>query len=73
MKINVVLSKDDPFVTPISFAEAVIDYWMNIKIVGHTLDELDNRRSLEEVKGYLEVFCTCNPINNYQPTKVLRE
>ncbi len=65
MKIEAHLRDDEMMVTPIAFAEAVIDYFMgadcDIRLGYH------GRKKLGEVIDYLHVFACHHPLRDYEP------
>lgn len=65
MKIEAHMRDDEIMVTPIAFAEAVIDYFMeadrDIRIGYY------GRKELGEMIDYLQVFACHHPLRDYKP------
>lgn len=71
MKIETHLRDDEMMVTPIAFAEAVIEWWM-----GHCNDPetaVIQRRVMGEMVDYLNVFCRHHPCRDYEPARSAEE
>ena len=63
MWIEVTMTEED-MVTPISFAEAVINWWMGN--CNDPEEALRQRKGLGEMVGYLQVFCESHPGYEYE-------
>ena len=64
MKIEVHLRNDEMVVTPIAFAEAVIEWWMGCCNDPETAEV--QRRGMGEMIQYLDVFCEHHPVYEYK-------
>lgn len=64
MKIEAHMREDERMVTPIAFAEAVIDWWMGQCNDPETADV--QRRGMGEMVQYLGVFCDHHPLYEYE-------
>ena len=72
MKIEARLREDEIMVTPIAFAEAVIDWWMAPDEMG-ICKLFQDRKGLEEVVEYLNTFCRHHPCRDYEPSRSAEE
>lgn len=64
MKIEAILRTDEPAVTPITFAEAVIRFFMDDATDPESA--LLAAKALDEIECYLKVFNAHHPVYGYE-------